>query len=294
MDNSSIKKIQKDLKKSKPLIIKSDDTSTHIKENYGNKYLDDISDSDVDDAMSYKRRNDNIISKLPEKNNIDIKQKIDADTLSIKSMSVKKAPLRSTIRDNIKILDEPENKVEKKLNNNQNNNQNNKQNNNQVIKKDNDNNSETENNELNENSANSANNSNSANSANSENESLEEYEFKDDFENQVKNYVRTDDKIKELQKEIKELTQKKKISEDSIMKHLERLGETNINITGGKLIVNKYGSKGSFKEDIVKEVLTQQIKDKKILDNIFDKIQEIREENSKIQMGLKRTSAKKK
>ncbi len=77
------------------------------------------------------------------------------------------------------------------------------------------------------------------------------------------------------------------------MTHLERLGETNVTITGGKLIVNKYGSKGSFKEDIVKEVLAEELKDKKKIDTIFNKIQEIREENKKIQIGLKRTGHKK-
>jgi hypothetical protein len=104
MDNSSIQKIQKDFKKSKAIIIKSDDTSTHIKENYGNKYLDDISDSDIDESMSYRKRNNNVINKLPEKNNSNIKPKMDGDNMSIKSLSVKKAPLRSTIKDNIKIL----------------------------------------------------------------------------------------------------------------------------------------------------------------------------------------------
>lgn len=278
MDNSSIKKMQKDLKKSKPVIIKSDDTSTHIKENFGNKYLDDISDSDREDGMSYKKRNTDIISKLVDKNNTNIKPKLDGETLSIKSMSVKKVPLRSTIKENIKILEElPKNKENSKENNKEKLNlKNNKE-------------------DDGEEDAEDAEGAEDAEDAEDEedNVSLEEYEFQDDFENQVKTYVKTDDKIKELQRDLKELNQQKKVSEDLIMKHLERLGETNINITGGKLIVNKYGSKGSFKEDIVKDVLMEQIKDKKTVENIFDKIQGIREENAKIQMGLKRTSAKK-
>ena len=275
MDDSSIIKIQKDLKKSKALIIKSDDTSTHIKENYGNKYLDDISDSDDDDGISYKKRNDNVIKKLAEKNNTNIRQKIDNDILSVKSMSIKKAPLRSTIKENIKILEEvPINKENKKENEKAN-----IKKNEQHIKGD-----QNEENNIEDDDEDD----------DEDNESLEEYEFRDDFENQVKTYVKIDDKIKELQKDLKEMTQQKKIAEDLVMKHLERLGETNINITGGKLIVNKYGSKGGFKEDIVKEVLMEQIKDKKIVENIFEKIQGIREENAKIQMGLKRTSGKKK
>ena len=273
MDNSSLKKIQKDLKKSNAVIIKSDDTSTHIKQNYGHKYLDDISDSDGDDGMSYKKRNADIINKLVEKNNTNIKPKMDGDSLSIKSVSIKKVPLRSTIKENIKILEElPQNKENnKKIDNNKKNNKKDDENNEK-------NSSDGENKENNE----------------DEDEDEEEYEFREDFENQVKTYVKTDDKIKELQRDLKEMNQQKKVAEDLIMKHLERLGETNINITGGKLIVNKYGSKGSFKEDIVKEVLMEQIKDTRIVENIFEKIQGIREENAKIQMGLKRTSGKKK
>lgn len=259
MDNSSLKKIQKTLKNSKPVIIKSDDTSQYIKENYGNKYIDDISDSDVDESMSYRKKNTDIINKLSTKNNSNIKPKLDGDNISLKSLSQKKAPLRSTIKDKIKIIEETPIKNKKDENNSEEN-------------------EEQLTNEEDE----------------EEYESMEEYEFKEDFEVQVKSYVKTDDRIKELQREIKELNQAKKVAEDSIMKHLERLGETNINITGGKLIVNKYGSKGSLKEDIIKEVLSEKIKDPKIIEGIFDKIQEKREENAKIQMGLKRTCGKKK
>lgn len=252
MDNSSITNIQKTFKNSKPVIIKSDDTSQYIKENYGNKYINDISDSDVDESMSYRKKNSDIINKLSDKNNSNIKPKLDGDNMSIKSMSLKKAPLRTTIKEKIKMTEDVQEKPNK---------------------------SET---------------NNSENEDDESYESLEEYEFQDDFEKQVKNYVNADDKIKELQKEMKELNQIKKTAEDAVMKHLERLGETNINITGGKLIVNKYGAKAGLKEDIIKEALTEKIKDPKIIESIFDKIQEKREENAKIQMGLKRTGGKKK
>ena len=257
MDNSSITNIQKTLKNSKAVIIKSDDSSIFIKEKYGNKYIQDISDSEVDESMSYRKKHSDIVNKLPEKNNSNIKPKLDGDNLSIKSLSVKKAPLRSTIKE--KIVEETKEIKEKKDNKEENNNE--------------DNNEEGDEEDY---------------------DSMEEYEFKDDFENQVKNYVKTDDRIKEMQREIKELNQVKKVAEDAIMKHLERLGETNINITGGKLMVNRYGTKGGFKEDIVKEALTEKIKDPKIVESIFEKIQEKREENAKIQMGIKRTSAKNK
>lgn len=261
MENSSFKNMQKTLKTSKAVIIKSDDTSQYIKENFGDKYIEDISDSDIDESMSYRKRNKDVINKLSDKNNTGIKPKLDGDNISFQNLSQKKTPLRSTIKENIKIINETPEKKQEKPN----------------IKE------EQKEEQVNED-----------NMEEDSYESMEEYEFREDFEKQVKVYVKTDDKIKELQREIKELNQLKKVSEDIIMKHLERLGETNINITGGKLIINKYGSKGSFKEDIVKEVLTEKIKDPKIIEGIFEKIEEKREENAKIQMGIKRTNAKKK
>jgi vacuolar-type H+-ATPase subunit I/STV1 len=240
MDNLSILKIQKDFLKSKSIVIKSDDTSINIKEKYGNRFLDDISDSDVEDSMSYRNKNKNIINKLAEKTNTNIKNKTNNDSMSMSNFSINRKQIQTNQHENNK------------------------------------------------------NNKNKEEDEEDEEEYEEEYEFIEDFENNVKTYVKTDDKIRELQKEIKELNQIKKNAEDAILKHLERLGETNINITGGKLIVNKYGSKASFKEDLVKEVMSEKIKDKKTVETIFEEIQKIRQENAKIQTGLKRTSIKKK
>lgn len=239
MDNESIKNILNDLKNSQAVIINSEDTMTHIKEKYGNKYIEDLSDSE-DESLSYKKRNSNIIKKISEKTNEEAKKKnLNADNFTISTITSKN---KKSVK----------NKKEK--------------------------NKMGEFDELN----------------NSEDDTIEEYEFQEDFEKQVKTYVKSDDKIKELQKEIKELSQIKKVSEDAIMKHLERLGDTNINITGGKLILNKYDSKASFKEETVKEVLKKEINDDKKIDNIMTKIDEIRIENAKKQIGLKRTSCKKK
>ena len=116
-----------------------------------------------------------------------------------------------------------------------------------------------------------------------------EYEYTDEFKEKVKTYVKNDDKIRELQIELKKLNSEKKIAEGEILKHLERLGETNINITGGKLRINQYESKDGLKEDIIKEAIGEKIKDPKIIETIFKKINEKRVEKSKIQVSLKRT-----
>lgn len=116
-----------------------------------------------------------------------------------------------------------------------------------------------------------------------------QYEFTEELKKKVKDYVKNDDRIRELQTELKLLNNAKKSTETEILKHLERLGETNINITGGKLRINQYESKEGLKEDIIKEALSERIKDPSIIEFIFEKINEKRVANGKVQKSLKRT-----
>jgi len=144
------------------------------------------------------------------------------------------------------------------------------------------------------NNKNNKNNEDNGNNENNENNDEEsgsevEYEYSQEFKEKVKTYVKNDDKIRELQQEIKKLNTIKKTAEMDILKHLERLGENNINITGGKLRINQYESKDSLKETIIKEAITEKIKDPKIMENIIEIINEKRVNNAKIQVSLKRT-----
>jgi len=116
-----------------------------------------------------------------------------------------------------------------------------------------------------------------------------EYEYTEELAEKVKLYVKNDDRIRELQTELKKLNSIKKAAELDILKHLERLGETNINITGGKLRINQYESKDSLKENIIREAIEERVKDPKIIENIFEKINEKRVAGAKIQRSLKRT-----
>lgn len=116
-----------------------------------------------------------------------------------------------------------------------------------------------------------------------------EYEYTEEFKKKVKDYVKNDDRIRELQAELKVLNNAKKAAEMEILKHLERLGESNVNITGGKLRINQYESKEGLKEDLIKEALSEKIKDPKIIEFIFEKINEKRVANGKVQKSLKRT-----
>lgn len=122
-----------------------------------------------------------------------------------------------------------------------------------------------------------------------EEDSEHEYEYTEEFKKKVKDYVKNDDRIRELQSELKLLNGAKKNAETEILKHLERLGESNVNITGGKLRINQYESKEGLKEDLIKEALGEKIKDPTIIEFIFEKINEKRIANGKVQKSLKRT-----
>jgi hypothetical protein len=123
----------------------------------------------------------------------------------------------------------------------------------------------------------------------SDEDSEHAYEYTEEFKKKVKEYIKNDDRIRELQTELKVLNGAKKIAETEILKHLERLGESNINITGGKLRINQYESKEGLKEDLIKEALSEKIKDPTIIEFIFEKINEKRIANGKVQKSLKRT-----
>ena len=113
------------------------------------------------------------------------------------------------------------------------------------------------------------------------------YELKDEFREKVVSYVKSDDKIRELQKLIKEQQKLKKDSEEAILRHLERLGESMINISGGKIRKNQYESKGALKKEFIKDSILDKIKDLKVVEDILAKIEDKRE--NKINISLKRT-----
>jgi hypothetical protein len=113
------------------------------------------------------------------------------------------------------------------------------------------------------------------------------YELKDEFREKVVLYVKSDDRIRELQKLVKEQQKIKKDSEEAILRHLERLGESMINISGGKIRKNQYESKGALKKEFIKDSILEKIKDPKVVEDILAKMEDKRE--TKINISLKRT-----
>jgi len=249
------KNIQNDLNNSKAMIINNNDNTSFIQENVNSKYTDDISDSD-DELSSYRNRNTKLINKLTKKNNkiVDDNAINKEDKKDIqKNKSNKNGEVKKDIQKN------KSNKKEET----------------QIIEE-----VDIEDKIEDEKETNDE----------EENESDEEdYEYTEELSKKVREYVKDDNRIRELKEELKNLNNGKKKAEGEILKHLERLGESNINITGGKLRVNQYESKSSMKEDIIKKVLGNKIKDPKIIEAIMDDIETERVNDAKIQISLKRT-----
>ena len=255
-DKNIFKKIQNDIKKSNPKIANSSDDLSNIKKNLGSKYTEDLSDSE-DDLSSYKLRNRDIINQM--------KNKVKAQ----ENIKVKAVKHKVTI-------DEEINQMEKQINN--------------PIKNDNKKVSKLKksDDELKQDSE-SESESEKSKSEESGSDSEAGYEYTQELAEKVKSYVKNDDRIRELQTELRKLNAEKKAAEMDILKHLERLGESNINITGGKLRINQYESKGSLAEDVIREAIEEKVKDPKIIEMILEKINEKRVANAKIQVSLKRT-----
>lgn len=255
VEKKMFQKIQADLNKSTPVVIHRDDNLSKIQKNYNSKYTEDLSDSD-DDLSSYKLRNRDVINQMGNNKKETIKAK----------PKLKQKTIEEEIDEMAMNEKNKDNKGNKGIKNNKSD---------SVREDDSDSNSKT--------------GSNSDTSDDEGEDEDVEYEYTVELADKVKDYVKNDDRIRELQTELRKLNASKKSAEQEILKHLERLGETNINITGGKLRINQYESKASLKEDIVKEAIKEKIKDPDAIEKIFETIDEKRVAEAKIQISLKRT-----
>ncbi len=261
VEKNMFKKMQQDIKNSNPKIVNSNDDLSNIKKNFNPKYSEDLSDSD-DDLSSYKLRHRDIVNKITTKTNTKSTKNKD-DDIQVKPQ-----------KKNKNLTDEIEELANELDSSKQGSKQSSKQNDKKNKKK--------------EESDDESDTSSGSDDESGEEEDVE-YEYTEELADKVKLYVKNDDRIRELQTELRKLNQLKKAAELEILKHLERLGETNINITGGKLRINQYESKDSLKEDLVKEALEEKLKDPTAVEKIFEKINEKREAGRKIQISLKRT-----
>lgn len=112
-----------------------------------------------------------------------------------------------------------------------------------------------------------------------------------EFQENVIKYVKYDDLIKEKQKEIKELRDKKKPCEKYILKYLDDVDENMIEITGGKLRKNTSETKIPLNQTVIEDALKEKVKDEKTVKEIFELMDKKRPKN--VRVNLKRTSQRK-
>ena len=119
-----------------------------------------------------------------------------------------------------------------------------------------------------------------------------EYEGIKELTEMVVKYTEADNIARNLKKETAKQNKIMKDMNEKILIHLEKMGENHINIEDGKLIKNKYKSKGSLNQDMIEETLKENFNDPKIILKIMESIEEKKVKNEKTRIQLKRTFKK--
>lgn len=83
----------------------------------------------------------------------------------------------------------------------------------------------------------------------------------EEFVEVVKNWVKIDDEIRKRNVEIKDLKNEKKEFEGFILEYMGQINENVINISDGKLRLNKSKTKGPLKQDSIQKALFDITKD---------------------------------
>lgn len=107
-------------------------------------------------------------------------------------------------------------------------------------------------------------------------ESEEDEELAKEFQIKVKEYVNLDDKVEELNDEIKKLKKQLKPRDSYILNYLNNAGETDVKITDGVLRINRTHNLSALKESMIIQALNENIKDPKLVEKIFKRMQELR------------------
>lgn len=111
-----------------------------------------------------------------------------------------------------------------------------------------------------------------------------------EFQENVIKFVKIDDLIRKKTTELAELKSQKKPIETFILKYLDQVNETVVEITNGKLRKNKSETKSGLTVDIIKEAIEKKIKDPKIVEEILKSMEDMRPKATRV--NLKRTSVR--
>ncbi len=109
-----------------------------------------------------------------------------------------------------------------------------------------------------------------------------------EFQENVIKFVKIDDLMRKKQRELSELRSQRKPCEEFILKYLDQIGESVIEISNGKLRKNKSETKVPLNQDIIKDAIKKKINDPKDIDEIIKLMDQLRPKN--VRVNLKRTS----
>ena len=108
-----------------------------------------------------------------------------------------------------------------------------------------------------------------------------------EFQENVIKFVKIDDLMRKKQKEIAELRSQKKPCEDYILKYLDQIDESVIEISNGKLRKNKSETKVPLNQDIIKNAIKDKVSDPTTVEEIIKNMDKLRPMNTRV--NLKRT-----
>ena len=97
------------------------------------------------------------------------------------------------------------------------------------------------------------------NNSDKEKQNKKANEYSQEFKQMVVQYIKSDDKIREVNDQLKEYKTKKKQAEDYILKELENYDEKAIIVSGSMLRKNEQESKSALKQDIIKDALMNKL-----------------------------------
>ena len=108
-----------------------------------------------------------------------------------------------------------------------------------------------------------------------------------EFKENVIAFVKYDDLIRQKMAEIAELKKKRKPKEEYILKYLEKIDETTIDISSGKLRKNKAESKVPLNQDYIKKAIGKKVANPKTIEEIMN---DMDNRPTKVKVNLKTTS----
>ena len=121
-------------------------------------------------------------------------------------------------------------------------------------------------------------------------EEAEQYKVSKEFKEKVVKYVKIDDLIRKKEQEIRELKEQRKPCESFILEYLDKVGETTIELSSGKLRKNKSETKIPLSQEIIRDAISEKVKDDNEVEAIIALMDTLRPKN--VRVNLKRTNAR--